>query len=697
MSPPPSASGEIRKKSYRVPGSEVPGSSYIIRHPNNKDSLDIPSLREYYADNVFGIFQESAKKFANDDFIGHRTYNKEADKFGDFEWVSYGDAYEQAISIGSGLIHLLKRHVRPDADVAALTRIPLGMYASNRVEWILTDFGGVSQNLYTVALYDTLGADSIEYIVNHAEIQVLVCSLDKVAKLLKMREKLPQLKVIVSMDNFGEDTPNATLPSPFNTSSVTVLKQWAEAAGIAFYDLAGVAALGAKERIPTRTPKPDDIFCLCYTSGTTGTPKAAKIMHSNMDYIQRAVPYVYDAAARPVLLSYLPLAHIYERFAEIYTMSKGGRIGVFSGNILNVVDDIQTLRPNVFTSVPRLLNRIYDRLVAGTIHAPGLTGVIARRAVADKFANLEAGKGNTHAFWDRILFRKIRALLGGNIEFVLTGSAPCDKNVLQFLRICFCCQVSEGWGATESCGVGIINTHTENQAGRIGIPMLGMEAKLADVPDMNYLATDRPFPRGELMIRGPCVFGGYYKDAEKTAEAIIEGGWLATGDVACINEDGTLSIIDRKKNIFKLSQGEYVAPEALENIYGNDSCVQQVFVHGDSLKSCLVGVVVPDPETFVPWAQKVAGGDAPASLESLCSSSAVNAAMCKRLAVLGRKARLQGYEVLRAIKIDHQPFDVESNGLLTPTMKLRRNIAAEHYRPDIDEMYAAINAAGKRA
>ncbi|KAJ2400278.1 medium-chain fatty acid-CoA ligase faa2 [Coemansia sp. RSA 2559] len=689
------ASGTIPQKSYRVPNSEVPGSTYIMRHPSNKESLELPSLRDYYADNVFGMLQASAKKFSNDDFIGHRPYNKETNKFGDYEWISYSDAYGRAVEIGSGLIHLLKRHVRPDADIAALTRLPLGMYASNRIEWILADYAGMSQNLYTVALYDTLGADSIEYIINHAEIEVLVCSLDKIPKLLKMREKLPQLKVIVSMDNFSEDTPDAALPSPFNTSSVTVLRQWAAAVEIVLYDLTSVAAMGAKAPVPIRMPKPDDIFCMCYTSGTTGTPKAANILHSNMDYIQRAAPLVFDASPQPIILSYLPLAHIYERFTEIFIMTTGGKIGLYSGNILNVVDDIQALRPTVFNSVPRLLNRIYDRLVAGTIRAPGLTGVIARRAVADKLANLEAGKGNTHAFWDRILFRKIRALLGGNIEFVLSGSAPIDKDVLQFLRICFCCQVSEGWGATETCGVGMVNAKTEYRAGRIGIPMHGMEAKLADVPDMNYLATDKPCPRGELMIRGPCVFGGYYKDPEKTAETILEGGWLATGDVGRINEDGTISIIDRKKNIFKLSQGEYVAPEALENIYGNDSCVQQVFVHGDSLQSCLVGVVVPDPEAFVPWAQKVAG-DKSASLENLCNSSAVNAALRERLAEMGRKARLQGYEILKAIKIDHQPFDVETNGILTPTMKLKRNVAAEYYRSAIDGMYAEIDADARK-
>ncbi|KAJ2901351.1 medium-chain fatty acid-CoA ligase faa2, partial [Coemansia aciculifera] len=530
----------ITQKSYRVPNSEVPGSTYIIRHPDSKDSLSVHSMRTDYATNVFGMLQTSAKNYGSREFIGRRAYDHKTNTFGEFQWLSYSETYERALKIGSGLIRVMQRHVRPTADINTLTRLPLGMYSANRVEWILADYGGLSQSLYTVALYDTLGADSVEYIVNHAEIEILVCSLDKVPRLLKLRDRLPGLKAIVSMDSFAPQTPDEALPSPFNTSSVTVLKQWAGAAGIALYDLAGVEALGAQEPLHPRMPTPDDLLCLCYTSGTTGTPKAAMILHRNMDYVQRVAPQFVPVTSPPVSLSYLPLAHIYERFAEIYIMSAGGRIGVFSGNILNIVDDLQTLRPNIFNSVPRLLNRIHDRLVAGSIHAPGLTGVIARRAVADKMANLEAGKGNTHAFWDRLLFRKIKALLGGNLEFVLTGSAPIDKDVLQFLRICFCCQVSEGWGATETCGLGIVNIATENKAGRVGVPQQGMEVKLMDVPDMKYFSTDKPCPRGELMVRGPCVFGGYFKDAEKTKEAISSDGWLATGDVGRINEDGTL-------------------------------------------------------------------------------------------------------------------------------------------------------------
>ncbi|KAJ2780828.1 medium-chain fatty acid-CoA ligase faa2 [Coemansia javaensis] len=680
-----------KQQSYRVLGSERPGYSYVIRNPASAGSLEVPLVAESPADSVLEMLQNSVKNHGDAEFIGRRAYSRETNTFGGYQWMTYSEAYARALKIGSGLVRIAQRHVRPGADVSALTKMPLGMYSVNRAEWLLADYGGLTQNMYTVALYDTLGADSVEYIMNHAEIEILVCSLDKIPRLLRMRDRLPMLKAIVSMDDFAPATPDAALPSPFNTSSVTVLQQWAAAVGVAMYDLAGVEEIGAAEPVPVRKPAPSDTFCLCYTSGTTGTPKAAIILHSNMCYVQRATPLMLPSIQENRVLSYLPLAHIYERMVEVYVMSIGGQIGLFSGNILNVVDDLQTLAPTIFTSVPRLLNRIYDRLVAGTIHAPGLAGVIARRAVADKLANLRAGKGNTHALWDRVLFKKIRALLGGKLEFVLTGSAPISPEVLEFLRICFCCLVSEGWGATETCAIGITTIPEENLAGRIGIPMQGVEIRLADVPDMNYLSTDRPCPRGEMQIRGACVFGGYLKDEQKTAEAILDGGWLATGDIARINEDGTLSIIDRKKNIFKLSQGEYVAPETLENAYGNDSNVLQIFVHGDSLQSCLVGIVVPDPDAFVPWARKIAR-DSAATIEALCRNPAVNAALLERLAAIGRKTNRQGFEILKAITIDHRPFDSETNGVLTPTMKLRRNIAADYYRPQIDAMYAAINS-----
>ncbi|KAJ1933347.1 medium-chain fatty acid-CoA ligase faa2, partial [Linderina macrospora] len=407
------------------------------------------------------------------------------------------------------------------------------------------------------------------------------------------------------------------------------------------------------------------------------------ILHRNLEFVQKSLKALFDIDGEVVALSYLPLAHIYERFVEIFIMSVGGQIGFFS-NILNVVADMQTLKPSMFMSVPRLLNRIFDSVAAITIYAPGIRGAIARRAVADKVANMQAGKGNTHTVWDRVVFKKVRDILGGNVQLINTGSAPIEKKVLEFLRVAFCCHVSEGWGQTESTGYGIVTVKGETVGLRVGIPQYGVEVKLMDIPDMDYLVTDKPFPRGELMVRGGLVFGGYYKDQEKTDQTILEGGWLATGDVAQFNADGTISIIDRKKSIFKLSQGEYIAPENLENIFTNNLLILQMFVHGDSLQSTLVSVIVPDPDKFVPWARKIIGNNG-ASFEELCKSLQVTTAMHKVIMEDAKRAKLQGYEIPKALKLEHRPFDIEGNQILTPTFKLKRNVAAEYYRKDIDQ------------
>ncbi|KAJ2014047.1 medium-chain fatty acid-CoA ligase faa2 [Coemansia sp. S85] len=206
---------------------------------------------------------------------------------------------------------------------------------------------------------------------------------------------------------------------------------------------------------------------------------------------------------------------------------------------------------------------------------------------------------------------------------------------------------------------------------------------------MGYLSTDTPCPRGELLIRAKHVFKGYYKDPEKTKEA-MDGDWLITGDIAQFEEDGNVKIIDRRKNILKLSQGEYVAIEYLETVYSRCQLIQNIFVHGDSLQSKLVAVVVPEPETFLPWARKITG-DAQATVAELCGNEQVADELLAELRRLGRESKLQGFEIICSIYCEVEPFDIEGNKLLTSTFKLKRSVAKEYYRKQIDDMYRAIN------
>lgn len=275
----------------------------------------------------------------------------------------------------------------------------------------------------------------------------------------------------------------------------------------------------------------------------------------------------------------------------------GLKIGYYQGDPLKLVDDCSKLKPAVFPSVPRLYNRIYSKIKGGLEAQTGCKGWIARSAMNAKLARVRDTGAVTHGCWDALLFKKkVAALLGGNCKYMFTGSAPINSNVLDFMKIAMCCPLMEGYGLTETSGASAITWPGDPKTGHVGGPLPVVKWRLMDVPEMGYLSTDEPYPRGELCMKGPAVFNGYYKRPDKTAEAFDAEGWFKTGDVALVLPNGSAKIIDRSKNIFKLSQGEYIAPEKIENIFALCPYVAQSLVYGDSLRSCAVAVVVPDPE-----------------------------------------------------------------------------------------------------
>lgn len=268
---------------------------------------------------------------------------------------------------------------------------------------------------------------------------------------------------------------------------------------------------------------------------------------------------------------------------------------------------------------------------------------------------------------------------------ILSGSAPLDPKLAEFLRICFCCPVLEGYGLTENFAAACIATMTDTQYGHVGRPIACCEIKLADVPDMNYSAKNNP-QTGEILIRGPNVFKGYYKEPEKTKEVLQPDGWFHTGDIGRWNANGTLSIIDRKKNIFKLAQGEYVAVEHIENTYIRSQFIQQIWVYGSSFKRYLVAIVVPDPDYLKVWSKESGiEGD----YETLCKNPKLNQAIVADMAKIAKAQQLNGFEHVKAITIVSTPFTAE-NELTTPTFKLRRNNLIQVYKKEIDDLYVKI-------
>ncbi|KAI8331068.1 hypothetical protein BC941DRAFT_439688 [Chlamydoabsidia padenii] len=671
----------LEQQAIEIPNTRKPGQTGVYRN------AQFPELVETFSPEVktmYNIFQYGHKISRDRPCLGRRSIDANG-KHGAYVWETYEEVNQRITNFGSGLLNFINHTVKDSRTKS----IPVGIWSLNRPEWFVADMACAAYGMYTVALYDTLGPDAVEYVVNHSELETVICSGDHILDILKIREQLPNLKTIISMDNIEDGAKHI---APGSVSSSAVIKAWAKEKNVFLTDMATLEAEGNKNQRPINLPQPDDLACLMYTSGTTGNPKGVMLTHRNFVSAVSGSHCSLKGNQDDISISFLPLAHIFGRINDTLAIAFGHRIGYFAGNMNTLLEDIQELKPTVMAAVPRLLNRIYSKIVASTVDAPGMVGTMARRGVAAKLENLESGNGYTHPVWDHLIFNKVKQAMGGNLRLMVTGSAPIGKEIMQFLRVVLCCDIREGYGATETTAATACNLEGEYQAGHLGAPFAANEIMLLDVPEMDYLSTD-PQPRGEICVRGPNIFTGYFKDEEKTREAIDEEGWFHTGDIGLINERGCLIIIDRKKNIFKLAQGEYIAPEKIENVYAKDSLVGQIFVHGDSLQSALVAILVPDHETLPNFLAAKAPEIAKQKLSfaELCKNPEVSRLILEQLTQVGKKAGLHGFELAKALYLESNEFTME-NDLLTPTLKVKRPQAKKRYEAQIAAMYEELNS-----
>jgi long-chain acyl-CoA synthetase len=335
----------------------------------------------------------------------------------------------------------------------------------NRPEWIIADYGCAAYSLASVALYDTLGADTAEFIINHSEIPMIATSADKIPILLKLSGKCPNLKIIISMDPLDKSHP---------TASGHVLQQWATEKDVILYTMSEVEQLGAKAKISTRPPQPDDVATICYTSGTTGNPKGAILSHGNLVAISRAVEQtgINDLGPQDTYISYLPLAHIYERCGIVQALKNGCKIGFYRGDAALLVEDLTVLKPTIFPSVPRLYNRIYDKIMGSAVHSGSfIKATLFKRALASKVAHLKSTGLLTHSLWDRLVFNKVKALFGGNLRIMVSASAPISPEVIEFMRAVFGCHFLEAYGQTECTGGLTITLKDDYTPKHVGPPL----------------------------------------------------------------------------------------------------------------------------------------------------------------------------------------------------------------------------------
>jgi long-chain acyl-CoA synthetase len=446
------------------------------------------------------VFDSGYALSKNSTFLGHRPIvSKSPTTYAHhYVWQTYAEVDERRRHVGSALHTLFE-----DGTVGGGEYPTVGLWSPNRPEWVIVELALNAYGKVGVSLYDTLGDEAVEYIIDHAHLTVIFTTSGHLATLLRAAPRHPHLRLVVVIDELEPETKR------FATA-------WSQTLGVKLQELHEFEKFGEKHRRDIIKSSPSDLATLCYTSGTTSIPKGVLLTHGNLAISAQSNLYGYSIdTERVTLLSYLPLAHIYERINQLAVIALGGSIGFFTGDPLRLLEDAQVLKPNYFPAVPRVLNRIYQAaMVAGNV--PGLKGAIFRRAVQTKLDNLHSTGVVTHPLWDRLVFKKIQTVLGGNVKLVVSGSAPISVEVLDFLKIALACDVYEGYGMTENCALctrGLSGDPTSS--GTVGPPQPAAEMKLVDVPGMNYTAEDKPFPRGEICCRGPGVFTQYYKDEKK--------------------------------------------------------------------------------------------------------------------------------------------------------------------------------------
>ena len=524
----------------------------------------------------------------------------------------------------------------------------------NSPEWVLCDVGAIHAGALPAGIYTTCSPEQCQYVADHSGARVaFVDTAEQARKILSEKPRLPRLTTVVQWS--GEPADPGVL-------------RWSD-----------FLALGAEKHEAELTARieaqsPDDVATLIYTSGTTGQPKAVMISHGNCTWVGEVVIAVNDFTAEDRSVSYLPLSHIAEQILTIYVpMTSGGSVS-FAESIETVAATLADVRPSGFFGVPRVWEKIQARIEAAGAEAPPLKRRIARwaRSVGLRGGYAEqAGKRRPllYGLAERLVFSNVKARLGlDRARLCSTGAAPISRSTLEFF-LSLGIPILEVYGMSECTGPATVSTPGRYRTGKAGFVLPGTEVKIAE--------------DGEILIRGPHVFKGYLKDPEATAAAIDSEGWLHSGDIGVLDEDGFLAVTDRKKELLITAGGENVSPQAVEGQLVSIPVVAQAVVVGDRRKY-LTALVTLDPER-VPVEAEAAGSPARDPV-SAAKCEAFRAHLERQIEAVNR--RLARVQTVKKFAILPNELTV-AGGELTPTMKLKRRVILAKYETVIEGLYSS--------
>jgi long-chain acyl-CoA synthetase len=548
------------------------------------------------------------------------------------------------------------RAVREIAGGLAAVGIERGdrvsILAGTRPEWTLADFGAMCAGAIVVPIYHTNSPEECAYILSHAEVRAVICEdAQQAAKVAAVRHACPALEHVILMEG--------------------------EAPGTTGLDALRARGTSAPPDLCERRLHPmrgEDIATIVYTSGTTGPPKGCLTTHANL----LATVGMYEdrlalAGTHPLVYLYLPLAHSLARVAQIVTIEAGGTLAFWSGDPRAIVTELAQIRPTHFPSVPRVFEKIHAGVMGAVEEQGALHRAIFRRALATRAAvrrTERAGRavgraeGLRHAVGDRLVLAKVRALFGDRLVLGLTGAAPIAREILEFFDACGV-EVLEGYGMTETCAAATLNPPGRAKLGTVGPPLTGTGVALA--------------ADGEVLMRGPHVFAGYYRDPDATRTTVADG-WLRSGDLGELDDRGFLTITGRKKDLIITAGGKNISPENIESTLRETRFISNAVVHGDR-RPYLVALITLDPEE----APKLAEGlGVRPEIAAMATDERVRAAIQRNVDEVN--ARLARIEQIKRFAI--LPRDLsQADGELTPTLKIKRRVVTERYAAEFAALY----------
>ncbi|MGI8559031.1 MAG: AMP-dependent synthetase/ligase [Solirubrobacteraceae bacterium] len=564
---------------------------------------------------------------------------KQDGKWDDVTFAKLGAIVAEA---GLGLIDL---GIEPGERVCIL--------CNTRPEWTYADFAITSCGAVVVPVYPTNSPEECEWVAGNSEAVAVICEdASQVAKITAVRERLPHLRHVIVIDPQGE--PGDAL---------------------AFAELRERGARRERAELLARSQAvgPDDPYTFIYTSGTTGPPKGCVLSHGNYREVIDMCREANVLHSGEVTYLFLPLAHAFALLIQLLAIDGGSAIAFWSGDTQKIVPELQETKPAYFPSVPRIFEKIYTLATSAVASTSPEEQEQFRQAVAlgVKVRDMQvrgepvpAALQQQFDAADERLYKNVRAIFGGNVRQAVTGAAPIAPSILEFFYACGV-PVLEGYGMTETSTVATYSSPEHHRFGTVGRPLPGCEIRIAD--------------DGEILIRGGNIFGGYYKNDDASFGAVIDG-WLHTGDLGSVDDDGYLTITGRKKDIIITAGGKNLTPANLENDLKQCRWVSQAVMHGDR-RPFPVMLITLDEEEILPWARE---RELPDTIAALADEPQVRALVQEALDAANTKYA-QVEQVKKFVILDHDLS--QETGELTPTLKVKRNVVNEKYAELLDSLY----------